>query len=162
MKRALLFLFCALMSAQIFAETEFGASFPILAYLQRTTCTYMEGDEQNYTLNTLNFNPDNMCYINDVAYVQHNGFFFREENDKILVYSEPAKKDLVLYDFTLQLGDTLTTVNIDGVSYGDAEMLKFVMVDYPVTVDGNTATIDTLIVTDVSTIVLLDSNEYKK
>ena len=162
MKRALLFLFCALMSAQIFAETEFGASFPILAYLQRTTCTYMEGDEQNYTLNTLNFNHDNMCYINDVAYVQHNGFFFREENDKILVYSEPAKKDLVLYDFTLQLGDTLTTVNIDGVSYGDAEMLKFVMVDYPVTVDGNTATIDTLIVTDVSTIVLLDSNEYKK
>ena len=92
MKRTLLILFCALMSAQIFAETEFGASFPILAYLQRTTCTYLEGDEQNYTLNTLNFNHDNMCYINDVAYVQHNGFFFREENDKILVYSSQQRK----------------------------------------------------------------------
>ena len=67
-----------------------------------------------------------------------------------------------MYDFTLQLGDTLTTVNIDGVSYGDAEMLKFVMVDYPVTVDGNTATIDTLIVTDVSMVMMCDSNQYKK
>ena len=167
MKRALLFLFCALMSAQIFAETEFGAMFSTLAYLERTTCYYLEGEEQNRTLNRLSF-EDNMFEIDGNDYIEYNDFWLREDKEgRILVYSEPAKKDLVLYDFTLEVGDTLTTLNIDMVSMtvGDPILpgLKSVVVDYPIYINGElSCPIDTLIVTDVSMVMMRDSNEYKK
>ena len=167
MKRALLFLFCALMSAQVFSETEFGARFPTLAYLERTTCYYHEGEEQDRTLNRLKF-EDNMFEIDGNYYVEYNGFCLREDyKGRILVYSHPAKKDLVLYDFTLEVGDTLTTLNIDMVpmTEGDPILpgLKPVVVDYPIYINGELSSpIDTLIVTDVSMIMMCDSNQYKK
>ena len=167
MKRALLFLLCALMSTQMFSETLFGYLFPTLAYLERTTCYYTEGDEQYRTINRLNF-EDNMFEIDGNDYIEYNDFWLREDKEgRILVYSEPAKKDLVLYDFTLEVGDTLTTLNIDMVSMtvGDPILpgLKPVVVDYPIYINGELSSpIDTLIVTDVSMVMMCDSNEYKK
>ena len=169
MKRALLFLFCALISMQVFSETEFGASFPTLAYLERTSCHYLEGEEQNRTLNRLKF-EDNMFEIDGNYYIEYNGFWLREDKEgRILVYSHPAKKDLVLYDFTLEVGDTLTTLNADEiptpVTEGDpiSSGVKYVVVDYPIYINGElSCPIDTLIVTDVSMVMMCDSNQYKK
>ena len=167
MKRALLFLFCALMSTQMFSETEFGARFPTLAYLERTSCHYLEGEEQNRTLNRLKF-EDNMFEIDGNYYVRYHDMWLREDyKGRILVYSESAKKDLVLYDFTLEIGDTLTTLNIDMVPMtgGDPILpgVKPVVVDYPIYINGElSCPIDILIVTDVSMVMMCDSNQYKK
>ena len=167
MKRALLFLLCVLMSTQMFSETLFGYLFPTLAYLERTTCYYHEGEEQNRTLNRLIF-EDNMFEVDGNEYIEYNGFCLREDKEgRILVYSHPAKKDLVLYDFTLEVGDTLTTLNIDMVpmTEGDPILpgLKPVVVDYPIYINGELSSpIDTLIVTDVSMVMMCDSNQYKK
>ena len=167
MKRALLFLFCALMSTQMFSETLFGYLFPTLAYLERTTCHYLEGEEQNRTLNRLSF-EDNMFEIDGNYYIEYNDMWLREDNEgRILVYSEPAKKDLVLYDFTLEIGDTLTTLNVDQVPMTEGDPIlpgvKPVVVDYPIHLDEYVSfPIDTLIVTDVSMVMMCDSNQYKK
>ena len=167
MKRALLFLLCALMSTQMFSETLFGYLFPTLAYLERTTCYYTEGDEQYRTINRLNF-EDNMFEIDGNDYIEYNDFWLREDKEgRILVYSEPAKKDLVLYDFTLEVGDTLTTLNIDMVPMTEGDPIlpgvKPIVVDYPIYINGElSCPIDTLIVTDVSMVMMRDSNEYKK
>ena len=169
MKRTLLFLLCALMSTQMFSETLFGYLFPTLAYLERTSCHYMEGNEQNRTLNRLKF-QDNMFEIDGNYYIEYNGFWLREDEEgRILVYSHPTQKDLVLYDFTLEVGDTLTTLNADEiptpVTEGDpiSSGVKYVVVDYPIYINGElSCPIDTLIVTDVSMVMMCDSNEYKK
>ena len=151
----------------MFSETLFGYLFPTLAYLERTSCHYMEGNEQNRTLNRLSF-EDNMFEIDGNYYIEYNGFWLREDEEgRILVYSEPAKKDLVLYDFTLEVGDTLTTLNIDMMSMtvGDPILpgLKPVVVDYPIYINGELSSpIDTLIVTGVSMVMMCDSNQYKK
>ena len=165
MKRTLLFLFCALISTQMFSETLFGYLFPTLAYLERTTCYYTEGDEQYRTINRLSF-EDNMFKIDGNYYIEYNGFCLREDKEgRILVYSHPAKKDLVLYDFTLEVGDTLTTLNIEPAAFppGDptAEYITYV-VDYPINYYDEIIPIDTLIVTDVSMVMMCDSNQYKK
>ena len=167
MKRTLLFLFCALMSTQMFSETLFGYLFPTLAYLERTSCHYMEGNEQNRTLNRLSF-EDNMFEIDGNYYIEYNDLWLREDKEgRIFVYSEPAKKDLVLYDFTLEVGDTLTTLNIDIVPMTEGDPIlpgvKPVVVDYPIHLDEYVSfPIDTLIVTDVSMVMMCDSNQYKK
>ena len=167
MKRTLLFLFCALMSTQMFSETLFGYLFPTLAYLERTSCHYMEGNEQNRTLNRLSF-EDNMFEIDGKYYIEYNDMWLREDEEgRILVYSEPAKKDLVLYDFTLEIGDTLTTLNVDQVPMTEGDPIlpgvKPVVVDYPIHLDEYVSfPIDTLIVTDVSMVMMCDSNQYKK
>ena len=167
MKRTLLFLFCALISTQMFSETLFGYLFPTLAYLERTSCHYMEGNEQNRTLNRLSF-EDNMFEIDGNYYIEYNDMWLREDKEgRILVYSEPAKKDLVLYDFTLEIGDTLTTLNVDQVPMTEGDPIlpgvKPVVVDYPIHLDEYVSfPIDTLIVTDVSMVMMCDSNQYKK
>ena len=167
MKRTLLILFCALMSTQMFSETLFGYLFPTLAYLERTSCHYMEGNEQNRTLNRLSF-EDNMFEIDGNYYIEYNDMWLREDKEgRIFVYSEPAKKDLVLYDFTLEVGDTLTTLNIDIVPMTEGDPIlpgvKPVVVDYPIHLDEYVSfPIDTLIVTDVSMVMMCDSNQYKK
>ena len=167
MKRTLLFLFCALISTQMFSETLFGYLFPTLAYLERTSCHYMEGNEQNRTLNRLSF-EDNMFEVDGNEYIEYNDLWLREDKEgRIFVYSEPAKKDLVLYDFTLEVGDTLTTLNIDIVPMTEGDPIlpgvKPVVVDYPIHLDEYVSfPIDTLIVTDVSMVMMCDSNQYKK
>ena len=51
MKRALLFLLCAVMSVQIFSTVDISAElFPTLAGLQRTGCTKTIGENENGTV----------------------------------------------------------------------------------------------------------------
>ena len=88
----------------------------------------------------------------------------REENNKILIYSHSLDKDLVLYDFTLEVGDSLPQLYLDEEAKKD---IYWIYYEYMNVVDYNKYNdsiypADTLIVTDVSMITLLDGKEYKK
>ncbi len=161
MKRALLFLFCALMSAQIFAETEFGASFPTLWGLQQTICSGYYGEEGDEWASGLTGPSQEITMMDGKPYLQWGSWYLREENDKILVYSEIQKKDLVLYDFTLELGDTLTTLNLVTPEFLEYEGIVGI-VDYPLSDYDYTYPIDTLVVTELSKETLLDGKEYTR
>ena len=77
-----------------------------------------------------------------------------------MLYSRLQDKDLVLYDYSLEVGDTLTTLNIDYRIEGIPFDLCYV--DYAYEDNGMLYTIDTLIVTNISTVTLLDGKAYKK
>lgn len=166
MKQIMFLICCILVNVQIFAQNNFSKElFPVLAGLQRTECTgYYKEDDEGYLYKDFTSSlsaPQEEITINDQKYLKWGMFSLREEDGKILVYSEKQNKDLVLYDFTLEVGDTLTTLNLDLYSkpYG--------VVDYPLYLDLHepeipTFSIDTLIVTEVSKVTLLDGNEYKK
>lgn len=169
MKRIFFFICCLSISLQMFAQNNFSKElFPVLAGLQRTECTghYREiDDDEGYRIykdftSSLSA-PQKEFTINGQKYLKWGVFSLREEDGKILVYSEILNKDLVLYDFTLEVGDTLTTLLLDFCSETNS------VVDYPLYLDPNepetpTFNIDTLIVTKVSKITLLDGKEYKE
>ena len=135
--------------------------FPTLIGLQRTSYTTYN-TECDYTNRLEWLQRDSTIIIpTDKVYLKYGKFYLREEDNKILIYCQFKKKDLVLYDFTLDIGDTLTTLN----------MLDNKVVDEPVYanpmfVPGSTEfvinTIDTIVVTNVSVMTLLDGKEYKK
>ena len=135
--------------------------FPTLVGLQRTSCATFSA-ECDYTNRLEWLQRDSIIIIpTDKVYLKYGKFYLREEDNRILIYCQFKKKDLVLYDFTLDIGDTLTTLN----------MLDNKVVDEPVYanpmfVPGSTEfvinTIDTILVTNVSVMTLLDGKEYKK
>ena len=95
----------------------------------------------------------------------YSAFLIREENNKILIYSHSLDKDLVLYDFTLEVGDSLPRLYLDESAENDLYWIYYDImnvVDYHKDDAGNILPADTLIVTDVSAITLLDGKEYKK
>ena len=137
--------------------------FPTLWGLQRTSCTKTIGEDEYGTVwgsrsylmqeietatidgkQYLLFGIDNNY---DKLYLK---LWLREENNKILLYSTAQKKDLVLYDFTLNVGDSLPRL------YVDYDLSS--VVDY----DNDEWGLSPLVVTEVSTITLLDGKEYKK
>ena len=140
--------------------------FPILTGLQRISYTeYTAECERNVLYNMLNNTKIRMC--NDKAYLIYEDFLLREENNKILIRSVPSDKDCVLYDFTLEVGDTLTTLNVVPSPYSSLVTIFFDVYTTPVydrtaPLGQNLVNIDTLIVTDVSSVMLLDGKEYKK
>ena len=145
MKRALLFLLCAVMSVQIFSTVDISAElFPTLAGLQRTVCYEYCGETEED--NSANFTGkqtfDSIFFENDKPYILCNDYLLREEDNKIFLYSQSLNKDIVLYDFTLEVGDSLPTYikDFDGTMYSD----------------------DTLVVTGISSVTLLDGKKYKK
>ena len=163
MKRALLFLLCAVMSVQIFSTVDISAElFPTLAGLQRTGCTKTIGENENGTvwgsrsylmqeIETATIDGKQyLLFGTNNIYDEYCSLWLREENNKILVYSTAQKKDLVLYDFTLNVGDSLSRL------YVDYELSS--VVDY----DNDEWGLAPLVVTEVSTITLLDGKEYKK
>lgn len=119
-------------------------AFPILSGLQRTVCNEYCGDTEDD--NSANFTYkqtfDSIFFENDKPYIFCNGYLLREEDNKIFLYSQSLNKDIVLYDFTLEVGDSLPAYikDFDGTMYSD----------------------DTLVVTDISSVTLLDGKEYKK
>ena len=128
--------------------------FPTLAGLQRTSFNAYMGS-------SLFSAETNIRYIEDKAYLNFQGFFLREENNQVLIYSRRQEKDLILYDYSLEVGDTLTTLNLD-YRYEDLPLTDLV-VDFPFTdLYDIYHPIDTLIVTDISYVKLLDDKEYKK
>ena len=112
--------------------------------LQRTVCNEYCGETEDD--NSANFTYkqtfDSIFFENDKPYILCNGYLLREEDNKIFLYSQSLNKDIVLYDFTLEVGDSLPTYikDFDGTMYSD----------------------DTLVVIDISSVTLLDGKEYKK
>ena len=166
MKRALLFLFCAVMSVQIFSTVDISAElFPTLAGLQRTTClkninenevgtvwgspSYLMQEIETTTIDGKQY----LLFGTNNTYDEYCSLWLREENNKILVYSAAQKKDLVLYDFTLNVGDSLPRLYVD-------EELSSIVDYYKYEADWEYT--KPLFVTEVSTITLLDGKEYKK
>ena len=164
MKRTLLLVFCALMSVQIFSTVDISPElFPTLAGLQRTSFhDWYEDCEDSYS--TLNA-PTETITINDKLYVKFGGAYLREENNQVLIYSSAYNKDFVLYDWTLEVGDSLQYLTIDSYSYETPSV-----VDYRASLDLdangdlviNKLPLEKIAVAEVSTIMLLDGKEYKK
>ena len=165
MKRALLFVFCAVMSVQMFSQIDLPKDlFPTLAGLQRTACSEYVDCKEN---KTYLMQADAIKEINGKLYAKYGGVFLREEDSKVLIYSFPYEKDFVLYDYTLEVGDTLQNLGIDFYSFPELEYTA--VVDYVAyeeyDQEGNRTIIKKPLgkkcVKDISTIRLLDGNEYK-
>lgn len=168
MKRILYLICCLLISLQMFAQNEISELFPTLAGLERTIfISYWEdcgGKSESIHITS----PIEIDTINGKPYLFRDGFFLREENNQVLIYSFAYDKDFVLYDWSLEIGDTLPLLALDPYSFPDIE--------YPVVVDYKFEYIedenDNLIlqkvpmgnitVREVSAITLLDGKEYKK
>lgn len=165
MKRLIIIL-CLLISMHGFSQTEISKElFPTLAGLQRTACSEYTDCEENVTY-LMQF--DEIKEINGKQYLKSGGVFLREEDNKVLIYSFPYEKDLVLYDWTLEIGDTLQNLGIDPYSFPELEYAA--IVDYIAYEDYDEEIGDFIIkkeplgnkrVKDISTIRLLDGNEYK-
>ena len=141
--------------------------FPTLWGLQRTSCDeWFDGCEEN---KSYLFAPKEITEINGKQYLKCGGVFLREEDSKVLIYSFPYEKDLVLYDYTLEVGDTLQNLGIDIYSFPELEYAA--VVDYIAYEDYDVETDEFIIkkeplgskrVTEVSTTTLLDGKEYKR
>ena len=143
------------------AGQEMEDLFPTLWGLQQTICSGYYGEEGNEWTSVLTAPSQEITMMDGKPYLQWGSWYLREENDKILVYSEIQKKDLVLYDFTLELGDTLTTLNLVTPEFLEYEGIVGI-VDYPLSDYDNTYPIDTLVVTELSKVTLLDGKEYTR
>ena len=135
--------------------------FPTLWGLQQTICSGYYGEEGDEWASGLTGPSQEITMMDGKPYLQWGSWYLREENDKILVYSEIQKKDLVLYDFTLELGDTLTTLNLVTPEFLEYEGIVGI-VDYPLSDYDYTYPIDTLVVTELSKETLLDGKEHTR
>ena len=115
--------------------------FPTLTGLQRTEVkVHTTGTDAPHIVSFDEY-THYVPYNKQRIYLTNDGLtFLREENSQVLFYapSYGIKEDVVLYDWTLEVGDTLP--------YNKYTLLK--EADF--------------IVTNVSTITLLDGKEYKK
>lgn len=115
--------------------------FPTLTGLQRTEVkVHTTGTDAPHIVSFDEY-THYVPYNKQRIYLTNDGLtFLREENNQVLFYapSYGIKEDVVLYDWTLEVGDTLP--------YNKYTLLKEA----------------DLIVTNVSTITLLDGKEYKK
>ena len=165
MKRLIIIL-CLLISMHGFSQTEISKElFPTLAGLQRTTClkninenevgtvwgsnSYLMQEIETTTIDGKQY----LLFGTNNTYDEYCSLWLREENNKILVYSAAQKKDLVLYDFTLNVGDSLPRLYVDEELSSIVDYFKY-EADWEYT--------KPLFVTEVSTITLLDGKEYKK
>ena len=139
--------------------------FPTLWGLQRTTClkninenevgtvwgsnSYLMQEIETTTIDGKQY----LLFGTNNTYDEYCSLWLREENNKILVYSAAQKKDLVLYDFTLNVGDSLPRLYVDEELSSIVDYFKY-EADWEYT--------KPLFVTEVSTITLLDGKEYKK
>ena len=146
----------------VYNEGDFiEGAFPMLSGLQRTICNeYCEDSKTSLQ------KFEDILFEHDKPYIYcESAFLIREENNKILIYSHSLDKDLVLYDFTLEVGDSLPRLYLDESAEKDLYWIDYSImnvVDYHKDLEGNILPADTLIVTDVSAITLLDGKEYKK
>ena len=156
------------------AEQSPADLFPTLWGLQRTSCTKTIGEDEEGTVHGLRstlMKVKQDMIIDGKQYVlfgeghNYDSFLLREKGNKVFVYSSLLRKDLVLYDYTLEVGDSLPALYIDW-QYHDAfhQPLPYngEVVDYNKDYDGTILPADTFIVTNISTITLLDGKEHKK
>ena len=137
--------------------------FPTLWGLQRTTFYHYTECLDSYSSLTAS---NEIVTINDKPYLRFGKMFLREENNQVLIYSAAYDKDLVLYDWNLEVGDSISLLAMD---YGVYPEYAVSVVDYRVIVDidengdliTDTIPTDKVVVDKVSTITLLDGKEYK-
>ena len=116
--------------------------FPTLWGLQRTEVEFHTDGAGAPSL--VSFNEYTPTLVNGKWYLYDGRNYLREENNQVLLYSPEFEiyEDVVLYDWTLEIGDTL-----------------------PFTIrpfDDDKSRGAVFRVADVSTITLLDGKEYKK
>lgn len=141
--------------------------FPTLAGLSRSI------NEKRSTHDTTRLDDFTRAVLEstDKPMLYHSQMYLRERDNKIFVVSKTTNKydnpnEYVLYDFTLEVGDSLPVLYIDYYNRGtwfpiySHPILN--VVNYRKEADGTIYPGDTLIVTEVSTITLLDGKEYKK
>ncbi|MBO5404875.1 MAG: hypothetical protein J6A13_02590, partial [Paludibacteraceae bacterium] len=137
--------------------------FPTLWGLQRTTFYHYTECSDSYSSLTAS---NEIVTINDKPYLRFGKMFLREENNQVLIYSAAYDKDLVLYDWNLEVGDSISLLAMD---YGVYPEYAVSVVDYRVIVDfdengdliTDTIPTDKVVVDRISTITLLDGKEYK-
>ena len=116
--------------------------FPTLWGLQRTDVElHTTGDNELYR-STFNEYIHSVPYKKQRIYLTYDRqTYLREENNQVLLYapSYGINEDIVLYDWTLEVGDTLQVGLYDEIERGKLFQ-----------------------VTDVSIVTLLDGKEYKK
>ena len=142
-------------------------AFPILSGLQRTVYDEFCGEAEIGAAYTGKQTFDKIFFENDKPYILCNDYLLHEEDNKILIYSQLLNKDLVLYDFTLEVGDSLPALYIDYHARNARHAMDWMpynpdVVDYNKDFDGTIYPADTFVVTDVSNVTLLDGKEYKK
>ena len=162
------------MSLQLFSQADIEKLFPTLAGLQRTTFFAWTDDCQN-SYSTLTM-PTKTVELNGKQYMVLEFFaepiLLREEDNKVLIYSSAYEKDLVFYDWTLKEGDYLSYLMADvdtlfpRITVGEYKISVIVDWHYvKVEENGELITkkepLGKKKVTKVSTITLLDGNEYK-
>ena len=151
----------------VYNEGDFiDGAFPMLSGLQRTVCNEYcgETEDDNSANSTYKQTFDSIFFENDKPYILCNDYLLREEDNKILIYSQLLNKDLVLYDFTLEVGDSLPALYIDWQYHNAMDWIPYNLdvVDYNKDYDGTIYPADTFVVTDISNVTLLDGKEYKK
>lgn len=144
-----LYILCGLICLQ--SALAFDATvFPTLAGLSRTRYNEFiggDGDECGQN-NTQLLQPNKEVVINGKQYLEFGGWkmYLREADNKVYMYSGQGTEDLVLYDYTLGVGDVLHRIQFDM----ESDEGKFVYAD------------EFLTVTKMENITLLDGKEYKK
>lgn len=152
----------------VYNEGDFiEGAFPILSGLQRTVYDEFCGEAEIGAAYTGKQTFDKIFFENDKPYILCNDYLLHEEDNKILIYSQLLNKDLVLYDFTLEVGDSLPALYIDYHARNARHAMDWMpynpdVVDYNKDFDGTIYPADTFVVTDVSNVTLLDGKEYKK
>ena len=98
-------------------QEEDDTLFPMLSGLCRTMAERMEmhidgRDSTDYEIKMYLITAQRDTVINEKHYLQYGeDIFLREEDNKVLLYSgDCTKKDLVLYDFNLKVGDGLAYI----------------------------------------------------
>ena len=143
-------------------------AFPMLSGLQRTVCNEYCGDteDDNSANNTYKQTFDSIFFENDKPYILCNDYLLREEDNKILIYSQSLNKDLVLYDFTLEVGDSLSALYVNAPQLVPPQSDDITMVPPPyngyIEYYNSYGTTESFFVTEVSSVTLLDGNVYKK
>ena len=135
--------------------------FPTLLGLERTICNEWCNEEGDNSANKTGLQKfENMVFTNDKPYLYIGGLYLREEKNRILVYSESLNKDLVLYDFNLEVGDSLPALYLNTGITNMMSPTTIDVVDY--SPDIEMFPTDTFVVTKITTITLMDGKEYKK
>ena len=157
----------------MFAQSEISELFPTLANIERTVYTSYWEDCCGKSQSAHIAPRTEIDTINGKPYLRWGGFFLREENNQVLIYSFAYEDDLVLYDWSLEVGDSLSLLALDQYSFSNIEYP--VVVDYEFYIDDSELDedgipifvpskkpLEKIVVKNVSTITLLDGKEYKK
>lgn len=141
-----LYIFCGLLSLQ--SVWAFDTTvFPTLAGLSRTVA-YEFFNENCMPQSTYIVQPNKEVSINGKQYLEFAEYIYlREADNKVYIYSGQGTEDLVLYDYTLSVGDVLKSIKMEETTEGR-------IFSYMEEV--------TLSVSKIENITLLDGKEYKK